>query len=273
MIKNSISILGCGWLGLPLAERLVQNGFRVKGSTTSPQKGEALSKVGIEPYVLESVPPLNGERVKDFFQSPILFLNIPFRRRMTDPHLYQQQIQVVVKEAIKGEVEWIIFASSTSIYPEHCLDAREDADFTPDNERSQVLLDVENDLRQASLDVTIIRFAGLYGGDRLIGNFLRREAAPKPGNIPVNLIHRDDCIGIISGIIKKGITNEVVNACSDGHPSRRELYTLAATRLGLKPPVFLDDNGTGSGKIVANQKIKDLLGYQFKHSNPLDALT
>jgi 3-hydroxyisobutyrate dehydrogenase-like beta-hydroxyacid dehydrogenase len=33
--NKSISILGCGWLGVPLAKHLIQKGFSVKGSVTS----------------------------------------------------------------------------------------------------------------------------------------------------------------------------------------------------------------------------------------------
>lgn len=32
---KTISILGCGWLGLPLAKKLVENQWIVNGSTTS----------------------------------------------------------------------------------------------------------------------------------------------------------------------------------------------------------------------------------------------
>ena len=33
-----VSILGCGWLGLPLAKSLIEKGFSVNGSTTSVEK-------------------------------------------------------------------------------------------------------------------------------------------------------------------------------------------------------------------------------------------
>jgi glycerol-3-phosphate dehydrogenase len=38
----NISILGCGWYGTALAKTLVNAGYHVKGSTTSPQKLEVL---------------------------------------------------------------------------------------------------------------------------------------------------------------------------------------------------------------------------------------
>ena len=36
--KDKIGIIGCGWLGLPLAKLFLKNGFLVKGSTTSKEK-------------------------------------------------------------------------------------------------------------------------------------------------------------------------------------------------------------------------------------------
>lgn len=35
---QKISVLGCGWLGLPLSKKLIESGFVVKGSTTSSEK-------------------------------------------------------------------------------------------------------------------------------------------------------------------------------------------------------------------------------------------
>ena len=45
--KKTVSILGCGWLGLPLAKLLIAKGFNVKGSTTSEHKLHTLAQYGI----------------------------------------------------------------------------------------------------------------------------------------------------------------------------------------------------------------------------------
>jgi UDP-N-acetyl-D-mannosaminuronate dehydrogenase len=42
--EKNISILGCGWLGLPLAKGSIGKGISVKGSTTSPNKISILEK-------------------------------------------------------------------------------------------------------------------------------------------------------------------------------------------------------------------------------------
>lgn len=41
---TSISVLGCGWLGLPLAKHLIDSGFMVKGSIRSSSKISDLEK-------------------------------------------------------------------------------------------------------------------------------------------------------------------------------------------------------------------------------------
>ena len=42
-----VSILGCGWLGLPLAKALIGEGYTVKGSTTTPAKLNLLKEEGV----------------------------------------------------------------------------------------------------------------------------------------------------------------------------------------------------------------------------------
>ena len=49
---QKISILGCGWLGIPLAEALIKNGFSVSGSTTSIEKISLLQNLDVEPFLL-----------------------------------------------------------------------------------------------------------------------------------------------------------------------------------------------------------------------------
>ena len=53
MTKPAISIIGCGWLGLPTAQYLLQQGYPVKGSTTTPSKLSILEEKGITPHLLQ----------------------------------------------------------------------------------------------------------------------------------------------------------------------------------------------------------------------------
>ncbi|NIT56269.1 MAG: SDR family NAD(P)-dependent oxidoreductase, partial [Aliifodinibius sp.] len=89
-----ISILGCGWLGLPLGERLRDAGHRIKGSTTSKEKIQLLKGKEIQPFLLELTPDLYCENCNDFWASDVLVLNIPPGRSNNNvKEFHQQQIQ------------------------------------------------------------------------------------------------------------------------------------------------------------------------------------
>lgn len=275
---DEISILGCGWLGRSFAHHLLEREVHVRGSTTSPEKRDALKEEGIESYLLTLDPDLAGNGVDSFFESPVLFLNVPPPRDYDDVQLaHLRQIDAVRSAARNGAVEWILFASSTGVYPNveqtvteaDCPPGQPEA--LPGSRRStgETLLEAEARLLDdPAFATTVIRFSGLYGGDRHPGRFLAGRSDLGRPEAPVNLIHREDCLGILTALLEQNVRNDVFNACADAHPTRRELYTQAAEVLGLDPPSF-DESDNTKGKVVSNKKIKDRCGYQFLHPNPL----
>jgi nucleoside-diphosphate-sugar epimerase len=271
MPLKSVSILGCGWLGLPLARKLGASGYTVKGSTTTPAKISVLENSNIIPYHLTCNPSVEGENVADFFKTDALFVNIPFRRDLKDPHFYVEQIQSVIGHAVTAGVRFLIFASSTAVYPLLKQHAREDDVIVPADARAKALLEAEQlFLKDSRFTATVIRFAGLYGPDREIGGFLKSgRVASKDPHAPVNLIHLDDCVGIVAAVLKKQLAGEILNACADGHPLRKDLYVHAGIANGLKPERF-DESKSGPYKIVDNSKVKKLLDYRFIYPSPWD---
>ncbi len=266
----SVSIIGCGYLGLPLAEALIAQGYRVKGSTTNLQKVPVLQKAGIFSFCLRVEDKLVGEDVNEFFDSDIVIITLPFRRNFIDPKEYQKQIETIVAECEKSsKVSFVIFTSSTSVYPDNIPLATEDLVFKPDNPRCGVLLDIENGLlANRKFKATIIRLGGLYGPNRKIGSFLAGQKELSGADKPVNLIHVDDAVGLIKEILRQDAVGEIFNGVSDFHPTRKELYTQAAKHNGLPAPEFLTQAKTVS-KIVSNQKVKKVLDYRFFHPDPM----
>jgi len=244
----------------------------IKGSTTTQEKVSLFKKEGIVPFLIKCHPYLESEDSQLFFDSSILFLNIPFRRNLEDPYFYKQQIDSVISFVEKSNIEFVIFAGTTAVYPASIKEAAEDKVIIPENQRAQVLCEVEDMLlNNKYFESTIIRFAGMYGGTRKIGRFLSGKKNLGGAESPANLIHLDDCVEIVNQIIKKDIRGEIFNACSDRHPSKKELYTKAAAALGVEPPKF-SENEKGSKKIVSNKKLKKYLDYTFQYSNPLGCL-
>lgn len=264
-----ISILGCGWLGWALACRLLSDGHTVKGSTTTPEKMERLEADGIQPALLTLTPELRQDEDDDFFESDVLFLNIPPPHQRDDLLIYHLAQIASVAEAIQNSpIDFVIFASSTSVYANTGEVVTETNADDPNRPTGEALRAAEALLQQSDgFDVTVLRLAGLYGPDRSPGRFLAdRTDVPGP-EAPVNLVHRDDVIGIVQNILRQDVRGEVFNVCATGHPTRRQFYTRAAEALGRVPPTFSDK--PKPYKIVSNEKIREQLGYQFQHSHPL----
>ena len=270
----TISILGCGWLGRPLGCHLAARAYQVKGSTTTREKLEQLESEDIQPYLLTLDPSLEG--ASDFFECDALVLNIPPPRGVDDRQAYHlRQVDAVREAAAAAECPWILFASSTGVYPKVPgvvteSDVPDDPESVeaPMRSTGRLLIAAERRLQNdARFDTTVIRFAGLYGGERKPARFLAGRTDVSGPEAPINLIHRDDCIGIVEAILEQEATGEVFNACADEHPTRRTFYTHEAQRLGLEPPTFADDGATN--KVVSNARVKRVLGYSFRHPSPM----
>ena len=265
-IKN-VSILGCGWLGLPLAIDFVSKGMEVKGSTTTESKIAVLKAENIKPYIL-NLDEINETTYTQFaLESDVIIINIPPQRVPNITTIYLEQIERILP--FINDTQKVVFISSTSVYQNTNSEVFEDLKVTPEKASGLAILKVEQKLQAVLKDrVTIIRFSGLVGYDRQPGRFLANKKELKNAEGPVNIIHRDDCIGLIQAVIQQNAWGEIVNGCADKHPTRQEFYTLAAKKLGLTTPEFIEED-TMSYKIVSNAKSKALLGYSYLYPNPL----
>ncbi|MCC9165594.1 SDR family NAD(P)-dependent oxidoreductase [Pontibacter harenae] len=269
--KATISIMGCGWLGLPLAKQLISIGYSVKGSTTTPDKLSVLQTAGIEPYLIdfsEAEPDTAG--LASFLQSDILLLNIPPRLRSDSGESYLQQMRLLLKSLLNSSVNRVLFVSSTSVYLDlNRTVTEEDTIFTEEKEPDNTLLQVEKMFceREEWL-TTVVRFAGLVGGDRRPGRFMAGKTNVPNGDAPVNLIHLEDCVAILQRIIVEQKWGEVYNACADEHPLRKDFYTKAAEAIGLTPPTFAEVEKTAF-KLIKSERLKEDLSYVFIHPDPM----
>ncbi len=269
--KVDISVMGCGWLGLPLAERLVRSGLRVNGSTTSEEKLDILRHAEINPYLINlSDPDLNEEVLDDFLQTNVLVLNIPPKLRADGGESYLHQMHVLKKALLQSPVSRVLFVSSTSVYPDlNRIVTEEDTSFTDELDPDNTLLHVERMFQDSEYWVcTVVRFGGLVGNSRQPGRFMAGKHDLPNGDAPVNMIHLEDCLNILERIIAQKKWGQVYNACADEHPSRRDFYVAATKAIGLQAPTFQDMEET-SFKLINSQKLKDDLSYVFSHPDPM----
>ena len=272
MKPKTISILGCGWLGLPLGTHLATHGYTVRGSTTTPVKVVLLRALGIEPYWVTLAPDVRASEVLDFFDADVLVLNLPPQRGggPEAARRFVQQIEAIRTELHYSPIDFVVFVSSTSVYDDMNgpVTERDAGRPLPPSPVSRALLDAETLLREDTrFDTTVLRLAGLYGYGRHPGRFLAGRTDLANGDAPVNLVHRDDVVAVITRIIEDDVRGEVFNVCADEHPRRRDFYPAAARRLGLAAPTFRE-GGPTAFKVVRNDWLKQRLGYAFRHPDP-----
>ena len=263
-----ISVLGCGWLGLPLAKRLTDEGHVVKGSTTKEEKMQRLREVGIIPYRLKLFAEgIEGDLESFLSDAEVLVVDIPPGLRTNPEANFIGKIGRLINYVEKAGVERVLFISSTSVFE----DSEEIPLYTEENEpngtseNSKQLISAERHLmNNENFQSTVIRFGGLIGPGRHPVNFLSGKKEIKDPKAPVNLIHQEDCIGIILKILEQEAWGKIFNAVSPKHPERGQYYSEAANLQNIALPEF-DKNRISRGKIIKSIYIKELLGYDFAH--------
>ena len=119
----------------------------------------------------------------------------------------------------------------------------------------------------------ILRVAGIYGPARghSFKQFLRGEARIEgDGARWLNMIHRDDLIGVIIAALERGQPGEIYNAADNEPVSQLKFFEwLAAELQQPMPPRVTADAETWrkrgvTNKRVSNAKLRAKLKYEFQ---------
>lgn len=273
--KKRISILGCGWLGFPLAQRLLTDDIssQVKGSTTSADKIEKFKASGIDGFLFRLDPEISGNEaeIKSFFDCDTLIISIPPKLSKNEADFHPRQIQSVIDHIKNSPVKEILYISSTSIYPDLNRIVVESDVISPDQSPSPAMVEAENLLinLRSERSVSILRHGGLLGYNRIPGKYVKGQKDMTTGSIPVNYIHPDDSVGIIISILQKGVVNETFNIVAPLHPTRKEIYIKSCAQFGWEAPTFAEQNIQPDFKIISAEKLNSFYEYEFKFSDPL----
>lgn len=264
MKSKKISILGCGWLGFPLGQLLVANGFEVKGSTTSDEKLSHLQNAGIEPFKISL--PVDFAIETDFFSSDILVLSFPPGLRRNSEESYLEKIGSIIKAARKAKLKKIINISSTAIYPSiNRVVIEEDADVQSVHFQAEEL--IKDYCNKNGIAFISARCGGLMGYDRYPCKYIKEGESVSNGDHSVNYIHQDDVIAALYRMILEDLQG-IFNLVAPIHPLRKDVYQKCASKKGLQEPTFVEK---GDGwKTVSSKKFIAATGFEFKYPNPLN---
>lgn len=255
---KEISILGSGWLGLPLALALKKEAYKLKIATASKERFEALQEKWTSVFQIKIDADFTTGNIQQFLEADILIINIPPDRSKPN----QEQFASLIPFLEKSPIQQVLFVSSTSVYKKQNTWVKEDKEL---EDKTHLLYHSEQFfLKNKHFQTTVIRMAGLIGGTRQPGRFFAKSGRISNSKAPVNLIYQEDCIRVIQQLIQQNVWGEIFNACANEHPLKEDFYTKAAIEMGLEAPIsdgLLEKN---SYSIVDNQKIKTRLGLDFK---------
>jgi nucleoside-diphosphate-sugar epimerase len=256
-----IAILGCGWLGFPLAISLIKNRYSIIGTTTSIEKISFLKEAGINGKVW-SLSDVQTKESTSFLNSvDILVLNIPPSKVKGE---FDYSSSLYNLSLLLPPTTHVLFISSTSVYPENLIDANESYSWQKSDLLNQNVLAENKLLEVLGNRLTIVRMAGLIGSSRHpIKSMINKMEIPN-GDAPINLIHLNDAIGIIEKIIDLNFWGEIINGCFPLHPSKTEYYSNSANFFNLPVPNFV--KGGELNKIVSSEKSISKLKYSYSTS-------
>jgi nucleoside-diphosphate-sugar epimerase len=147
-----------------------------------------------------------------------------------------------------------LYVSSTSVYGQTDGSVvTESSPTDPVEESGRVVLEAEGVLRAAVPDAIVLRFAGIYGPDRVLRRQALLAGEPLVGDADkwLNLIHVEDGVRAVLAAEARGRPGATY-LVADGTPvRRRDFYTRAAELLGAPPAAF--DHRPAQGE--ANRRI------------------
>ncbi len=262
-----ISIIGCGWLGLPLGKRLVEEGHQVLGSTTSPEKFKEIENAGIAPTLFKLEPMPSGKGFNQLFETDILIVNIPPSRKKNPPSFYEEQIKYLKYLIEEHKVPKVVFVSSTAYYPNTGGEVNENTEADLQNGSKEAVVQAEKQIRQINSELIVLRCGGLMGGSRIPGKWFSSKETPG-ANTPVNYIHREDVIGIIHKLIQTQNSKlGTLNLVAPSHPTRKQVHEAMAQKHGFEKPVWVEPEVIPHK--VVNSNIQEALDYQFRFADPI----
>ncbi|MGC9504842.1 SDR family oxidoreductase [Baaleninema sp.] len=268
---RNVAILGCGYVGLRVADNWKQQGLTVTATTTNRDRIPELEAVSDRAMVVRGD---NREELAQLLEGQdSLLVSVSTKRRQTYDEAYLQTAKTLVSVLEKvPRLKQVLYTSSCSVYGDFGGDwVEETTPVKPGNPNAAVLAETERVLLEvatADRSICLLRLGGIYGPGREIAKIYRRMAGttqPGDGSRMSNWVHLDDIAGAIAFAERQGL-NGIYNLVDDDVQPTRELVDKVCRTHNL-PPVTWDASQAGRSSYnakVSNEKLKQA-GYALIH--------
>jgi nucleoside-diphosphate-sugar epimerase len=260
---NSINlIIGCGYLGRRLLPLLHDQHCWFTHRSENSSNG--FEQANTHQLVIDINNETSWRNINALSekQSVIIYFMVPPSKidHTVFPDFIKRLNQLDIKRSI--------IISSTVVYgnDDRIVDA--DSEVKIDSERAERQYQIEQDWLESMETGTVIRLAGIYGPDRVIGRsgIINNEIINGDPEAWLNLIHVDDAARLVKRISEMDNPEPIELAC-DGNPiKRREYYSFLAEQLNQTPPIFSHDSTErGMGRRCDNSVTISRSGWQPLH--------
>ena len=280
----STLIVGCGYLGRRVGQRLALRQETVHGTTRRETTGPELAKLGIAPVLADVLDPDSLSRIPDCDR--VLYC-VGFDRSTGIPMrtVYVEGLRNVI-QALADKPRRIVYASATSVYGRNdggWVD--EESPTEPVTDSGRVCLDAENIGRSLAaeygLELVILRYSGLYGAGRIMRRAGIERGEPIAGDPEkwLNLIHIDDATSAAITAFDRGVPGRVYLASDDRPVKRLEFYKEVARGIDAPIPRFItpepgspEARREEANKRVSNRRITSELGLSLTYPTIFEGL-
>lgn len=255
---SKVVIIGCGWLGMQVAEVMCKSGFEVWGSTSNAERQQKLKAIGATPFQLADLNGNEPQAKQIIVGVQAVFIALPPSAFGVEN--YAKEVERITQ--CFEDLQQLIFCSSTSVYSENAVEVNEATPVQPETANAVAIVAAEQIILSAHVtSAYILRLGGLYGIGRNPAKYLQgREGVAAPLK-PVNLIDGATIAQVVLQLIATEIDGGIYNVVNPQHPTRAAYYTAICNQLGLVSPTFVAEDKT-QGKIVSAEKLLRTLNVQ-----------
>ncbi len=268
-------IVGCGFLGFPLAQQWA--GTQTTYATTrSNERAVEFQAEGIFPVICDITDSTSVQQaLKDLPQMETIVCAVGMdRSRYSDIRdVYVKGLQRFF-DAWKHPIKHFIYISSTGVFGN--FDGQwidESAPTTPAREGGKACLEAERLIAQTTENWTVLRMAGLYGGHRIPTRQIveQKDWGKLSPSGYLNLIHQTDAVNAIMATAQRKPMGQIIH-CSDGNPAlRKDYYQYIADQVELGSISWPEESKvdaqsrSANSKRIGNQKMLDMLELELVH--------
>jgi nucleoside-diphosphate-sugar epimerase len=235
---SSVFIVGCGDIGVRVAQLWQTRGVTVSGLARSTANRMRLEAKGITavPGDLDDVRSLSALPTHNAL---IYYFAPPPEGGSADPRM-EHFLDAIFPDRLPHK---IVYLSTSGVYGDHQGGwVNEDTPPNPRTLRAKARLAAETALldwgRVRDVPVVILRVGGIYGPGRLPIErikqgqpVVRREEAPY-----TNRIHADDLGQVCVAAAEHGAKRRIYNVCDGEYSTMSDYFNAVADRLGLPRP-------------------------------------